>query len=50
MTILTVLLPLHVCVPPITSAEAEYFGAMLASRDIFFLRDVFVELALLQSL
>jgi hypothetical protein len=31
----------------LSSAEAEYFGAMLASRDILFLRDVFVELGIL---
>jgi len=28
----------------LSSAEAEYFGAMLASRDLLFLRDLFVDL------
>ena len=29
----------------LSSAEAEYFGAMLASRDLVFLRELLVELA-----
>jgi len=30
----------------LSSAESEYFGAMLASRDILFLRDLFVDLGI----
>ena len=30
----------------LSSAEAEYFGAMMASRDLMWLRDLFVELSI----
>jgi hypothetical protein len=30
----------------LSSAEAEYFGAMMAARDLIFARDLLVELAI----
>ena len=32
--------------PPLSSAEAEYFGAMLAARDVVFFRELLVDLDL----
>ena len=36
--------PLSLCLP--SSAEAEYFGAMMAARDLIFVRDLLIELAI----
>jgi hypothetical protein len=30
----------------LSSAEAEYFGAMMAARDVIFVRDLLIELAI----
>ena len=33
----------------LSSAEAEYFGAMMAARDVVFLRDLLVDLGIILS-
>jgi hypothetical protein len=34
----------------LSSAEAEYFGAMMAARDLIFVRDLLIELAHLHDI